>query len=304
MTKPLLELRDVRIDRDGCVLLESVSLVSSGNRVGLSGAARPVASAIFGDATVAEGEFLVSGVELERAKRDRLLGIARPWLDSPGERSTLTVGEGLRLSALLAGSGGKEAERRAREALDELGLSHLARHRLMPQPSVEQHLAGLAEAALFGSEVIALDWPIGLLSTEGWARYGTALSRLLANRRWIAWVSGPARLAVEGAWLGSLDQILHLDGALVAELGTAQPHFVRTLLVLEADPEALQEPLAALGLPLTPAKLGTSAGVKRAAFVVDLPSDHLGRPSTELVLAWSDEYQLPIVRLEPLELQC
>jgi ABC-type Mn2+/Zn2+ transport system ATPase subunit len=304
MTCPLLELKELRLERNSRTVLDATNLVSSGDRIGLLGEGRQVMAAFYGEATVTSGSFLVCGVELEQARRCNLFGLARPWPRNGATAYPFTVREGLTLSAMLASSSETDARRRSDAALSQLGLSHFGNQRLGQRLGLEHYLAGLAEAALFESEVLVVDWPLGTLTAEGWARYGTALSRLLTKRRWLAWVSGPARLPVEQAWLGALDQLFLLDGELAVGIVPGTTHFVRTLLVLAATPAEVEQSAESLGLKLEPVGLRVAEGDARAAFVVELPKDEFGRPETSVLLEWCDRHQLAIDRLEPLDTVC
>ena len=69
MTCPLLELKELRLERNSRTVLDATNLVSSGDRIGLLGEGRQVMAAFYGEATVTSGSFLVCGVELEQARR-------------------------------------------------------------------------------------------------------------------------------------------------------------------------------------------------------------------------------------------
>jgi hypothetical protein len=297
MSLPLLELDDVRIDFDGRCVLESVSLSSSGDRVGLLGQGNFVFEAMAGAADVRAGSFRIGGIELEQARESSSYAVARPW----PARSNVTVREGLIVSALLGGCRSSDAKQRADRALDGLGIGHLTQQKLTRRPKVEHYLAGLAEAALFEPEAIVVDWPIGLLDSDGWSRFGTALSRLVQHRRWLAWVPGPGRLPVERAWILTLDQLLWVESGLSVEVGATTAERVRTLVVIGTTLDQLPEGLSEQGLVLQPIRLASPFGEQRAAFVVELPRDEYGRPCTEQLLGWCDRHSLPLLRLEPLD---
>jgi hypothetical protein len=297
MSHPLLELDNVRIDCAGRCVLEAANLCSSGDRIGLLGQGRFVFDAMAGAADVVSGVVRIGGFELARAREAAAFAVARPW----PTRSSATLRDGLILSALLGGCTNATAKQRADRAVEMLGLGQLARQKLTRRPKVDYYLAGLAEAALFEPEVVAVDWPIGLLEVEAWSRYGLALSRLVQHRRWLAWVSGPARHAVEQSWIGALDQLLWVENGLSVELLATPAERVRTLVVIDAAFDVLPEGLDVEELRLSPIRLASPFGEHRTAFVVELPRDEFGRPLTEPLLGWCDRHSLPLFRLDPLD---
>jgi hypothetical protein len=304
MSAVALELRDVSIVEEGRTLLDGVTFRSSGERIGLAGAGEYVVRALCGSARVSSGLIAIDGVDLEQASSAGVYGIATAWDDPGSRKSKLTIEEGLTLSCLLAGDTSIQACRRVRIAFQRLGLRHLARQRLPARVGLEHHFAGLLEAALFEPKVVVVKWPIGLLSAEAWGRYGTALSLLLAQRRWIVWVTGPARLPVEQAWIGALDQVIYLERGMAAGYAPGTPSVARVLLVLDTSSDAVIPTTSASGFPLVRAELHGIAGQSRAAFVAELPRDEFGRPCTSLLLSFCDRHQLPILRLEPLDGIC
>lgn len=297
MSLPLLQVDDVRIDLDGQCVLESVTLLTSGDRVGLLGHGRYLFEALAGTADVAHGELRVCGVEFQRARDSNVFAVARPW---PAQAS-VRLRDGLELAALMAGGTVQTAKLQVSRALALLGIENLADHKLGGRTRVEHYLAGLAEAALFDPAVVVIDWPIGLLSPEGWVRYGTALARLVQHRRWLGYIPAPARLAAEQSWLGALDQLLWLENDACVELEVSSAQHIRTLVVLDALVDPLPEGLELGESRLERIRLGYPASDQRTAFVLDLPRDEYGRVVTDPVLAWCDRHSLPLFRLEPLD---
>lgn len=297
MSHPLLELDEVRIDCDGRCVLESVSLCSSGDRIGLLGQGRYIFDVLAGAAEVASGVVRIGGIDLAQAREASTFGVARPW----PARCHATLREGLVLSALLGGCTNAAAKRRAELAIETLGIGQLTRQKLTRRPKVDYYLAGLAEAALFEPQVVVVDWPIGLLEPEAWSRYGLALARLIQHRRWLAWVPGPARHVVEQSWIGALDQLLWVEDGLSVELLRSPSSRVRTLVVIDAAIDVLPEGLEEAELKISPIRLASPFGERRTAFVVELPRDEFGRPFTEQLLSWCDRHGLPLFRLEPLD---
>ena len=297
MSQPLLELDDVRIDFEGRCVLESVSLATSGDRIGLLGEGGYLLEALSGAADVASGAFRVLGLDIEEARKSSAFAVARPWQP----RANVSVYDGLVLSALLAGCTHAAAKHRAARAIDCVGLGQLSRQKLTRRPRIDHYLAGLAEAALFEPEVVVIDWPIGLLEQDAWARYGTALSKLIQRRRWAAWVPAPARHAVEQSWIGALDQLLWVESGLCVEMSGKDSERVRALVVIDAVLDALPEGLEQVGLQLLPVRLVSLPGKQQSAYVVELSRDGFGRPITEPLLGWCDRNALPLSRLEPLD---
>jgi hypothetical protein len=297
MSHPVLELEDVRIDREGRCVLESISLCSSGDRIGLVGQGLFIFEALAGAADVTSGALRIGGRELAQARETGAFAIARPW----PMRLHATLREGLILSALLGGCTNVAAKQRADRAIEALGLGHLSRQKLLRRPKADYYLAGLAEAALFEPEIVVVDWPIGLLEVDGWSRYGLALSRLIQHKRWLAWVPGPARHAVEQSWIGALDQLLWVENGLSVELSAMPSERVRTIVVIDRALDVLPEGLDVEALQLSPMRPASPHGEQRTAFVVELPRDEFGRPATDTLLGWCDRHNLPLSRLDPLD---
>lgn len=297
MTLPLLQLDDVRIDLEGQCVLECVTLLTTGDRVGMLGHGRYIFEALAGTAQVVHGELRICGAELERARDTGVFSVARPW---PAQ-TRIRLREGLTLAALMAGSTAQTAKQQVERALALLAIEHLAEHKLGGRTRVEHYLAGLAEAALFEPTVVVIDWPIGLLSAEGWVRYGTALARLVQHRRWLGYIPAPARLPAEQSWLGALDQLLWLEDGTCVELEVESAQHIRTLVVLDALVDPLPEGIELPDGRLERIRLGYPASDQRTAFVLHLPRDEYGRVVTEPVLAWCDRHSLPLYRLEPLD---
>lgn len=297
MSQPLLELDDVRIDLEGRCVLESMTLSTSGDRVGLLGSGRFILEALAGAADVVEGELRVAGVEIQRARDSNLFAVARAW---PGQKQ-IRLRDGLTLAALMAGCTAQSAKGHVDRALALLGIEQLGQHKLNTRPRVEHHLAGLAEAALFEPKVVVIDWPIGLLDADSWVRYGTALARLVQHRRWLGYVPVPARLAAEQSWVGALDQLLWLENGMCVELQGSSTERVRVLVVLNASIDPLPPGLELAENRLERIRLAHPPSEPRTAFVLELPRDEYGRVMTDPVLAWCDRHGLPLCRLEPLD---
>lgn len=297
MSAALIELEDVRIDSEGRCVLDALNLRSSGDRIGLLGQGRHVFDVLSGTAEVVVGEFRVAGTELDRARESGLFAVARPWLD----HTNVTLREGLIASGLLGGCTDANARQRADQALNLLGLEQMARSKLTGRTRVEHYLAGLAEAALFESPILVIDCPIGVLQAEAWVRYGMALSRLVQHRRWLAHVPAPARLPVERAWIGALDQLLWVEDGLCVELAAVSSERVKTLVVIDALLDQLPEGLETQAAGVQRIRLSRPAADRQTAFMMELPRDEYGRILTEPLLAWCDRHGLPLFRLDPLD---
>ncbi|HEY5955757.1 MAG TPA: hypothetical protein VIV60_04355, partial [Polyangiaceae bacterium] len=243
------------------------------------------------------GAMRIGGVPWEEAREAGVFSVARPW----AERADVTLRDGLNLSALLAGCSPRQARERTDTALESIGLVGLARQRWVRRPKVEHYLAGLAEAAIVDSGIVVVQLPIGQLEPDAWARYGTALSRLVEDRRWIMCWPGPARLAVEQSWMGALEQLLWIENGMSVDMGTSANGRVRTLVVVGADLDVLPEGSDAEALRLERVGLARRPGEPRTALVADLSRDASGRPCTEPLLSFCHQHALPIFRLEPLD---
>jgi predicted ABC-type transport system involved in lysophospholipase L1 biosynthesis ATPase subunit len=297
MSATLLELDAARIDKQGRCVLEGVTLRADGDRVGLSGDGTYLLDVLSGAAELASGAMRVGGMPWEEAREAGVFGVARPW----AERADVTLRDGLILSALLTGCTQRQAKQRAEDALNALGLSALAGQKWAKRPRVEHYLAGLVEAALVEPAIVVAELPIGLLEPDAWARYGSALSRLVQERRWLVCLPGPARLPVEQSWVSALDQLLWIENGIGVAVEPSATERVRTLVVVGGTLDVLPEGFDAPSLRLERVGLAARPGEPRTALIADLARDASGRACTEPVLEWCQRHALPIIRLEPLD---
>jgi hypothetical protein len=300
MKSPLLELEQAVLLEAGEPVLPPIDLVTTGDRVGLRERAGALLRALSGQLVLGGGTFLVSGVPLDEARAEGLVGVGCPL---PGGGKS-TVLENLVLAARLHGYDPRGAANVAAQTVAELGLEKWATRRLGRGCGIDHYLAGLVHAHLLRSPVVALAWPLGSFRAEIWARYGSILARVLADKRWVVSLERPARLDVEHAWENTLDEIvsasemgLHpipLDQGRVRHLLTVRGPSL-SHQALAADFSHLELPASALPSRLAPAPLTESA------WLVDCPRDPTGIPNTEALLQACERRQLVITHLSPLD---
>ena len=138
---------------------------------------------------------LIGGMDRPTRGSVRLGGIA---LDSLGEEDlsklrrkkigfvfqffnllpTLTVAENVALPLLLDGTRGREAEKRARLRLEQVGLDARASHFPAELSGGEMQRAAVARAIIAGPELLLADEPTGNLDTENGEHVMTLLAEL------------------------------------------------------------------------------------------------------------------------------
>ena len=91
---------------------------------------------------------------------------------------TLTVAENVALPLLLDGTRGREAEKRARLRLEQVGLDARASHFPAELSGGEMQRAAVARAIIAGPELLLADEPTGNLDTENGEHVMTLLAEL------------------------------------------------------------------------------------------------------------------------------
>lgn len=112
--------------------------------------------------------------QLTRLRRERIGFVFQFFNLLP----TLTVMENITLPILLAGGDGNEAERRARQLAERVGLSHRLQHYPQQLSGGEMQRAAIARAVIHQPALLIADEPTGNLDSENGARVLDLLSQL------------------------------------------------------------------------------------------------------------------------------
>jgi putative ABC transport system ATP-binding protein len=166
--------------------------------------------------TPTTGTVLVNGTDLGRldedgrtAFRGRHIGVvfqAFHLLD------ILTAEENVALPLTLAGVSAAAANRKAREALDRVGLGARANHRPADMSGGEQQRVAVARALVADPPLVLADEPTGNLDTENGRTVFELLRSLAGGRRTVVMVTHDPALATRA------DRIVRLaDGLVVTE---------------------------------------------------------------------------------------
>lgn len=175
----MIEARAVtRIYRSGpveVIALKEIDLsVASGEMVAIMGPSgcgkTTLLNCLSGLDEVSSGEVIVEGTSLakmsdgERTRyRARRMGFI---FQAFNLLPVFTAVENVELPMLLVGSGGKEARRRANQALEVVGLSDRRTHRPAELSGGEQQRVAIARAISHEPSVLWADEPTGNLDTE------------------------------------------------------------------------------------------------------------------------------------------
>lgn len=112
--------------------------------------------------------------QLTRLRRERIGFVFQFFNLLP----TLTVMENITLPILLAGGDGNEAEQRARQLAERVGLSHRLQHYPQQLSGGEMQRAAIARAVIHQPALLIADEPTGNLDSENGARVLGLLSQL------------------------------------------------------------------------------------------------------------------------------
>jgi len=150
--------------------------------------------------------------------------------------STLTAAQNVQLALDIRHERGRRARKRAREALDRVGLSHKARKRPGELSGGEQQRVAIARAIVANPSIVLADEPTSSLDGDN----GKTVMRLLADA---AHERGQAVLVVthDPRIVPFADRIIHIEDGRIVEQPSA-----------EAEPPRLPkaapfEPLSAVG---------------------------------------------------------
>lgn len=179
----LLALNDVAVSRDGTTVLREVSLrLDAGERlaiVGPNGAGKTtLLRTIVGLERADAGSVRLFGVDCAEEKQFRTMRprIGFLFQDSDDQLFCPTVIEDVAFGPLNMGFGEAEATARAQQALDDLGIGHLA-HRISHKLSGgEKRLVCLAGLFAMQPDVLLLDEPTNGVDAANGQRLRAALN--------------------------------------------------------------------------------------------------------------------------------
>lgn len=163
------------------------------------------------------GQVLVGGRDLAKLKERELVSFRRKTVAFVFQQfqliSVLTAEENVSLPLVLAGCSNTEATRRAREALDLVGLSDRAGHRPAELSGGQQQRVALARALVIQPDVLLADEPTGNLDSQNAQHIRQLLRRFSEELQQTVILVTHDPLSATIA-----DRVLHLhDGELVRE---------------------------------------------------------------------------------------
>lgn len=128
------------------------------------------------------GRLLVENTELGKLNDDQLTRVRRERIGFVFQffnlLPTLTVMENVTLPMLLDGGDVNEAEKRARDLAERVGLGHRLRHYPQQLSGGEMQRAAIARAVIHQPALLIADEPTGNLDSENGARVLSLLSEL------------------------------------------------------------------------------------------------------------------------------
>lgn len=138
--------------------------------VGASGAGKSTLLQIIGSLLRADGgEVVIDGVELSALSEDRLSDFRNRHIGFIFQSYQLlpefTATENVMMPMLIAGGKRSDAEARARELLDMVGMSHRTEHKPEALSGGEQQRVAIARALINRPSVVLADEPTGNLDT-------------------------------------------------------------------------------------------------------------------------------------------
>ena len=170
----MIEVRDIVKCFGSLEVLHGVSLTIADGEivsiVGASGAGKSTLLQIMGSLLRADGgEVVIDGVALSTLGEDRLSGFRNRHIGFIFQSYQLlpefTAVENVMMPMLIAGSKRSDAEARARELLQLVGMSHRAEHKPEALSGGEQQRVAIARALINRPSVVLADEPTGNLDT-------------------------------------------------------------------------------------------------------------------------------------------
>jgi lipoprotein-releasing system ATP-binding protein len=228
-SRPVLELREVRRtfkqgDREIPVLTGAEAELYPGQAIALVGPSGAGKSTLLHIAGLLEtpdgGRVLVNGVDCARLSdgertrvRRREMGFVYQFHQLLPEFTAL---ENVLMPQLIAGTGRRQGEARAKELLDMLGLGHRLEHRPAQLSGGEQQRAAIARALANAPRLLFADEPTGNLDPHTSAHVFHELIELIRH-------SGVAALIATHnlALAKRMHRVLVLDGGRLQEISPA-----------------------------------------------------------------------------------
>jgi lipoprotein-releasing system ATP-binding protein len=227
--RPVLELREVRRtfkqgDREIPVLTGAEAQLYPGQAIALVGPSGAGKSTLLHIAGLLEtpdgGRVLVNGVDCARLSdgertrvRRREMGFVYQFHQLLPEFTAL---ENVLMPQLIAGTGRRQGEARAKELLNMLGLGHRLEHRPAQLSGGEQQRAAIARALANAPKLLLADEPTGNLDPQTSAHVFHELIELIRH-------SGVAALIATHnlALAKRMHRVLVLDGGRLQEISPA-----------------------------------------------------------------------------------
>lgn len=220
-TPPVIELDEVGVVLGGRAILDRISLIVTGRRLGVIGAngsgKSTLARVIGGLMAPTSGRVLVAGVDPARDGRSARARIGFTFADPDAQIVMPTVREDVDFSLRRSGLDKAERAERVAEALERFGLTALGdapAHRLS---SGEKQLLALASSLVRRPRLLICDEPTTLLDLRN-AREMAALLETLTEHGTLRPSAPPPALVIVSHDLdlvGSCDRVIRLDeGAL------------------------------------------------------------------------------------------
>jgi ABC-2 type transport system ATP-binding protein len=285
---PLLAAQDLRVDVDGAVAVEGVTVETRGNSVAIVGDGYGLLRAVAGDAAVRSGSLQIEGLDVSRGEQLRPSAIGMAPLDPPLP-PRWTVRDYVTWGARLAGMSRAAARESGDQALSLLGLGKLAGATASTLGLADRRALVLAQAIVARPAVLVAAGPLSGLSGQDAAYVAAVLASAANGRRWIVSLSNLYAGSEENVLAAQADELLvFASGRLVrrGKLQKIEDGTVGYTLMLRARATEFKDALRARGVEL-------SGGPQR--FFVELPP---GMKAQDLV-ALSAEVGAPLVELVP-----
>jgi ABC-type multidrug transport system ATPase subunit len=284
-------------------LVEGLSCVAHGDRVGLVGDASALFAVLGGRASVVAGRVLVAGHAAETAVGSGVVGLLGR---SPCLPETWTVDQYLIEAERLSGASRGAARDSARRALETLSLAHLWGRRLGTLTAAERRLVGLALALSDEPPVVAVEDPVSDLDDRGVELVAGALEHATRGRRLVLSTASLPGLGAERALFDGADVVVLIAGGAVVRQGPfealTRPGTSYLVSVTRRGRELMAR-LAAAGADVVDAGAGaasaadpTAAATGGSRLFVDLPA----HADTRAIVQAALEVEAPIVGLVPL----
>lgn len=297
--EPLIQADRARITIGGATALDTLSLVTSGDRAVLAGDVSALFAAIVGvrgasgasmdeappEIAIVSGSLLIAGRDVARGDHVGLIGAA-PF--EPPMPEGWTAERFVGWSAELAGAKARHATDLARAALDRVGLGTSHKRVIGALARAERRALALAQAIASSPEVLVAEAPLAGLDGAAAEFVGSALSRALEGRRGIVSVKKLSPSAAEGAFARSASHLTIVSEGVVSAAGAPGDVLSgMTLYTITArgDEGALRAALVARGMSLYggPDRYSVSVPEGAKARDVVLAAKEAGALVTEIV---------------------